>query len=372
MSASWSLSFALLGDTFLYAFLPLHAASVHVPLGWVGVLLSINRFVRLGLTPWMAVLLQRFGFRRLTIGAAGLAIVSTAGYGWGWGVGGWLLLRVGWGLAFAVLRLASLRYALAYPRPGLALGLSRSVLELGPLAALAAGPWVLAHSSAAVTFGGLALGSVPALWFAYRLPKRRDGPVPARGPRFTIPSLVNGLTLLSAFAVEGLVAVVAGGLLRRAYPGATVAAITAGVAGYLLLRRLCAAAFSPAGGWLADRYGLEQVYAVSLGLVGAGLLLLAGGQTLAGLLVLVVFNSVNAALAVGGALAGRAPTTQGVAENVAWRDAGAAGGALAGSFLLASGGVSLVLLLSGVGLLSLLARYVGAFLPPFKNRLLWK
>jgi DHA1 family multidrug resistance protein-like MFS transporter len=370
--ASWSLTFALLGDSFLYVFLPLHAASVHVPAVWVGVLLSINRFVRIGLTPWMGVLFHRYGFRPLSIGAAALAIVSTAGYGLSWGIGGWLLLRIAWGLAFSVLRLSSLRYALEHPQPGFSLGVSRSILELGPMAALVAGPWLLLHGHAAWAFGVLTLGSVPALWFAYQLPERQDGPLLAPGPRLRAPSLVNGLTCLSAFAVEGLVVVAAGVLLLQAYPLASAGMATAWVAGYLLFRRVCAIVLSPAGGWLADRYGLAKVYAASLGLIGAGLLLLAAGQAAAGLLVLFTFSSVNASLAVGGALAGKAPTTQAVAGNVAWRDAGAAIGALVGGMLLTSGWLPLVLSASGVALLGLVARYVSVSLQPSKNRLLWK
>jgi hypothetical protein len=68
MYASWSLTFALLGDTFLYTFLPVHASSVHIPVVWIGVLLSINRFVRIVITPWMALLFHQFGFRNLSIG----------------------------------------------------------------------------------------------------------------------------------------------------------------------------------------------------------------------------------------------------------------------------------------------------------------
>ena len=42
------LALAGLGDALLYPTLPLYAAQLGVPLIWIGVLLSINKFIRLG------------------------------------------------------------------------------------------------------------------------------------------------------------------------------------------------------------------------------------------------------------------------------------------------------------------------------------
>src|SRR5215203_4723180 len=51
--ASVVLALALLGDSLLYAVLPLHAATFGISLAWVGVLLSANRVIRLFVYPFL-------------------------------------------------------------------------------------------------------------------------------------------------------------------------------------------------------------------------------------------------------------------------------------------------------------------------------
>ncbi|MEQ8531033.1 MAG: hypothetical protein RIB86_04245, partial [Imperialibacter sp.] len=97
--ASLVLAFASFGDAYLYAFLPVNATGIGLSLASVGLLLSINRFIRLFANRWLLVVLSKYGFRLVTIVAAGLAALSTVGYGAGLGLVGWLLMRVIWGVA---------------------------------------------------------------------------------------------------------------------------------------------------------------------------------------------------------------------------------------------------------------------------------
>ncbi|MGZ8781769.1 MAG: hypothetical protein ACXW31_17765, partial [Thermoanaerobaculia bacterium] len=110
--ASIVLALALLGDSLLYAVLPLHASTFGVSLAWVGVLLSANRIVRLFLYPFLARIAAT-GLRRFTIAAATLGALSTLGFAFG--SGGWALLasRIAWGTAFGSLSLSMLAYATA-------------------------------------------------------------------------------------------------------------------------------------------------------------------------------------------------------------------------------------------------------------------
>ena len=48
------LAIANIGDAFLYAYLPANYQSIGIPIFWVGVILSINRFTRLFLNGWVA------------------------------------------------------------------------------------------------------------------------------------------------------------------------------------------------------------------------------------------------------------------------------------------------------------------------------
>src|SRR3989337_942447 len=79
--AALALAFASFGDAFLYAFLPVNNAVAGVPLVWVGILLSVNRFVRIFSNGIMVYLFSIYSLRVIMIGAAILAIGSTLGYG---------------------------------------------------------------------------------------------------------------------------------------------------------------------------------------------------------------------------------------------------------------------------------------------------
>ena len=82
VSSSGALSLALLGDALIYAVLPVHAAAFGLTLFWVGVLLSINRFVRVLLYGAIVRITRRVGVRRACIISVFTAALSTAMYGW--------------------------------------------------------------------------------------------------------------------------------------------------------------------------------------------------------------------------------------------------------------------------------------------------
>src|SRR5688572_9586731 len=108
--ASIVLALALLGDSLLYAVLPLHAATFGISLAWVGVLLSANRIIRLFAYPLLPHLATT-GLRRFTIAAAALGGVTTLTFAAA--SGAWVLLasRVAWGVVFGALSLSTLAYA---------------------------------------------------------------------------------------------------------------------------------------------------------------------------------------------------------------------------------------------------------------------
>ena len=75
------LGLGLLGDTLIYAVLPLYHAELGISLAMVGVLLSLNRWVRLLANSLTAALGEHLGARRLMIAASLGAVVSTTCYG---------------------------------------------------------------------------------------------------------------------------------------------------------------------------------------------------------------------------------------------------------------------------------------------------
>ena len=351
--ASLTLSFASFGDAFLYPFLPQNAEVMDIPVVWIGLLLSINRFIRIGFNPVVIRLFAMYGVRAVTIVASGLAIASTIGYGLGWGLFSLITFRIIWGMSFAILRLSTLAYAFDQEYVGTALGISRSIQEAGPMLALWWGPLLLNYFSVANTFLMLGLISGPSILYALALPKLKYAHKIKYKIRLSLPSLLNTMTFVSSFIVEGVLIIVAGVLLTRNYPSLSLLAITSMAGAYLAYRRFCSILFAPYGGVLADKVGFQRVFNYSMLLIIVGLISIIVGWTAVGLIIIFSFNSINSAMAPGGASHTETDKIKAVAVNASWRDFGAAIGALTGGLLL-SGRFLFEILLTATFVLSFL------------------
>ena len=113
---------------------------VGISIAWVGLLLSINRWVRIFSNSLTVRVIEKYGYRIVMIIAVVIAILSTMGYGIATNLFLWILFRVMWGLAFSAMRIGTLGYALRHQKKGIALGVSRSFQELGPMLALFISP----------------------------------------------------------------------------------------------------------------------------------------------------------------------------------------------------------------------------------------
>jgi len=101
-----TIGLAIVGDSFLYGTLPIEAQNLGIALPLVGILLSINRLVRLISNTWASSVFEKLGPRRPFVLATVLALLTTAAYGKGWGFLVFLLARMGWGIAWSALRQA--------------------------------------------------------------------------------------------------------------------------------------------------------------------------------------------------------------------------------------------------------------------------
>jgi DHA1 family multidrug resistance protein-like MFS transporter len=307
---------------------------MQIPVVWIGVLLSINRFIRIAFNGVVIKLFARYGIRTITITASAMAILSTMGYGLGWGLFSLIIFRIIWGLAYAMLRISSLAYALEHEYIGISLGLGKSVQEVGPLLALWFGPVLLSYLSPFNTFFLLGMMSLPSILYAASLPVLSYIPVEKKSI-FNVPSLFNLLTFSSSFIVDGTLIIVTGQLLSQHNGRLTGIAITSMVAGYLAYRRICYVLFSPLSGLIAGRAGFIKIYNFSLLMIITGLLFLIFGWILPGLIIVLTFNSINNTMAPGAAANGKEDKIRAVAINASWQDMGAATGALTGGLLLA-------------------------------------
>jgi MFS transporter, DHA1 family, multidrug resistance protein len=358
--AALALAFASFGDAFLYPFLPVNFDSVGVPVIWVGLLLSINRFVRIISNTLLVHAFAKYGLRSIMILAAAMAITSTFGYGIATGVLGWMLFRVMWGLAFSAMRIGTLGYALQQERKGMALGISRSLQEAGPMFALLMAPFLLRHFEPKTIFYLLALLSAPALYFAISLPNpsyRTQGLESRKLIHW--PSSLNSITLVSAILIDGIIVVLLGVLFLHYRESITLVTATTLAAFYLGYRRICLVAFSPGGGWIADRIGFDRVFNVSMAFVALGLILILSGWIGTGAVIVFTFYSVNAAVTPGSAAKGDAHDLAAVTENATWRDIGAAVGTLIGGFLISSEHLNTILAIAIFALMVLLFFHFG-------------
>lgn len=371
--AALALAFASFGDAFLYPFLPINFKEVGVPVMWVGLLLSINRFVRIVSNAMIVHAFAKYGLRAIMIGAVVLAITSTLGYGIATSIWMWILFRVMWGLGFSAMRIGSLGYALQNERQGFALGVSRSLQEIGPMLSLFLAPFLLQYLQINTIFYALAFLSIPSLYFALSLPVGDDTTQPLPGRRLlNWPSTLNSITFVLAIVIDGIVVVVLGVLFLHYREQISLEIATTLASFYLGYRRICSVALSPAGGLIADKIGMDRVFNISIACVIIGLIVMSFGLIGTGAVVVFTFYSINSAIAPGSASKTKTHSLAGIAENATWRDIGAAVGTLVGGFLISSPYLTAVLQFGIAAMTILLLMHLGTMQPIFKRVFSWK
>lgn len=133
----------LVGDSMLYVVLPTHFEEAGLTSLWqVGILLSINRLIRLPLNPLIGWLYTKISARTGVLIAVLLAFLTTLSYGLLHGFIALLIARCFWGIAWGFLRLGAyftiLEYATDTTR-GKSMGLYNGLYRLGSLVGMLVG-----------------------------------------------------------------------------------------------------------------------------------------------------------------------------------------------------------------------------------------
>ncbi|MCI1695892.1 MFS transporter [Aneurinibacillus aneurinilyticus] len=158
----------LLGDSMLYIVLPIYWREAGLLSLWeVGIILSVNRFVRLPLNPLVGWLYQRISLRTGLFLAVGLGSLTTIGYGFAQGLVAWIALRTLWGAAWSLLRIGGLS-AVAQcaddSNCGEMMGLYNGLYRLGSLVGMLMGGVLVAllHlKGVSILFGCMSLLGIP-------------------------------------------------------------------------------------------------------------------------------------------------------------------------------------------------------------------
>jgi MFS family permease len=219
----------------------------------------------------------------------------------------------------------------------------------------------------------LSVISLPGLFFALGLPKttyhRWSEPTKKF---FAFPSPFNAITFISAFLIDGIVVVSLGLLFLKYKADVTPIVATILAAFYLGYRRICLLIFSPAGGWLADRFGLNKIFVWSLVLTIIGLIFLSQGYVETGATIIFTFYGIQSAMAPANASKENKYKLRAIAENATWRDIGAATGTLMGGFLLLSSFSLTMILIATFALIVLLLYYLNTIQQTIKIIFTWK
>jgi MFS family permease len=128
---------SLLGDSMLYIVLPIYWKEAGLDSIWqVGILLAINRFIRLPFNPFVGWLYQKISLRTGFIIAVILGSVTTVGYGLAKGFLAWVILRGLWGIAWSFFRIGGLSTVVYYSGDstrGKSMGLYNGLYRTGSL-----------------------------------------------------------------------------------------------------------------------------------------------------------------------------------------------------------------------------------------------
>jgi MFS family permease len=216
------ISFALItalcltGDSMLYIALPVHYTEAGLSSLWeVGVVLAVNRMIRLPLNPCIGRFYAHADERTGILIAVLLATATTFSYAFLSSFAMWIVARCIWGVAWTLLRLGSLFCILRLSTPesrGHCMGLYNGLYRLGSLFGMLLGG-IFADSAgiafAAVFFGAAtALSVFPALFAVPKGAARRErgsGTSPAAAGRAAIARGGRMLWIAAGGGIVGLV-----------------------------------------------------------------------------------------------------------------------------------------------------------------------
>jgi len=326
--AATCLGLVWFGDAVIYVVLPLYALSFGFDAVTVGVLLSVNRVVRILGYGWVAPLARAYGTNVLTAAACAAGALSTLAYGL---LSGFVLLfvaRMIWGAAWGIINLTMIAYAYGDGKgAGMRIGTARAVSSVGALVALVAvgqlciaiGPYQMF-----VLYGLLGLAAIP---LAFRLPPLRAAP--SEGPaahRWTLTPL-NALFFVLSFGADGVLGATISVLLAEFMP---VASAVTGAALLLAFQRLVIIVLALFSGPVTDRLGAHRLLLPCSLVVAAGLATIASGHVFSGTIIVIFARALLAT--AGPVLAAETSTDRiaALASFATWSDVGLAAGAFFG------------------------------------------
>jgi len=290
LQASTVMAFASFGDAILYPLLPVYGAELGFSAFFIGILLSVNRFVRIISNTHIANLINRIGMRKMLLTTSILATITTFMYGLQLGAIVFLIARILWGLSYSGLKISTLNYASkAKDKSGLAFGLTTAIKSLGGLSVLFFGSKLIALIG--VQKGLFIIASISAfgIAFAYSLPDIQSKSKPVKTKRTFYPSTMNLMVFMLSLTIDGITAVTLFNLIETS---ATTPEVLVLVASYLFLKKLFTLLFSIISGFVSTKIKPKKMFSVAVLFCIIGLFFIAFGFTITGIITTFLFNTV--------------------------------------------------------------------------------
>lgn len=368
------IALASLGDALLYMVLPIHGEDMGFSMVGIGLLLSVNRWVRIVANTSVANLVARIGTKKVLIGASCLAVVTTFCYGLELGLLSLLIARIAWGLSYSGLKLATLNYAAMVKKKGLAFGLTSSIKVLGGVLAFGLGPVLLGYVGLNSIFAWVALISLSAVFLAFLLPKDNDEKTASQN-KVTMTktfqlNTINLLVFVFAIVIDGiLVVALSTVLMPKADGGQELLQL---IAFYLLLKRLFLMVISLVSGLITLKVEVLKLFNLALVMCLIAIFLITMNVLELGIVIAFLFNTIIVAFAPVVVLQlqkREAATLQAISSVSTWWDLGAALGAMSGIFLIKNLGTQLLFGICTILIAVLFIRYwIEAFADLKKDR----
>lgn len=299
--------FSLLGDSAIYTVLPLHTGAVGITMASVGVLMGVNRFVRVVSNAVAGDLFDRKPRRTLFLASLVLGALSTLGYALLRGFWPLLLCRALWGVAWSGISIGGVSILLSVTEPR-SRGRWLGVHDLWFVFGNAIGSFLgglqsdlLGFRAAMAVNAALSLGSVAAVALLLPVEERPPSPRPAAPASGRLPwsaglSMMAAVLALSRLVLSGILAATISLITRDRLAPVFVAVGVSTLSGIVSVARtvmsmIASAATGRISDSLADRWiSVEATLAV--GAVGLILLTLSSPPALmAGLLLCAIPTS---------------------------------------------------------------------------------